>query len=58
MLNVITESDINDMLQSLDDIHLYDPEFISISDEDYQKLLEQEAEAWEKYDSDYERKED
>lgn len=46
------------MLQSLDDIHLYDPEFISISDEDYQKLLEQEAEAWEKYDSDYERKED
>ena len=38
------DDDLNCLIEDLDNLHIYDPHLISISDEDFTKMLEKDLE--------------
>ena len=46
METIINENHIDELLDSLDDIHLYEPEIESLTDEEYQAISDAKYEAW------------
>lgn len=49
MQQLINEEEIDNLLAGIDEIHLYDPELISMTEEEYQELLDRQFEDWEEY---------
>lgn len=43
----MTEEEITMLCNSLDDIHMYDPHLVNMTDEEYEQFLQIEAEMWE-----------
>lgn len=41
---IITEKHIDDLMDSLDDIHLYEPDIVALTEEEYQALLDAQCE--------------
>lgn len=46
METIINENHIDELLDSLDDIHLYESEIESLTDEEYQAISDAKYEAW------------
>lgn len=46
METIINENHIDELLDSLDDIHLYEPEIEPLTDEEYQAISDAKYEAW------------